>query len=104
MTAEIARSKRNIRIGDTVQVTNTSGLHGMDKYIGVSGVVTKVYDYEASEMVLFESGEGMDKMEYQFPWHVLSKPCANCDHGHGSSGVGFFGMRCSVCDGAKVVG
>ena len=39
--------------------------------------------------------------EYAFPG---SKPCANCDRGHGPSGLTMFGMRCSVCDGAKVVG
>lgn len=32
-----------------------------------------------------------------------TKPCPNCDHGNGPSGVSFFGMRCSVCNGSKVV-
>lgn len=95
---------RYIRVGDTVHVTNTEGLPEMDRYIGVSGVVTKVLDYECSEMVLFESGEGLVKLEYMLPWHILAKPCPNCDHGHGPSGLTMFGMRCSVCDGAKVAG
>lgn len=30
------------------------------------------------------------------------KPCPNCDHGNGSSGVGMFGMRCYTCNGSKV--
>jgi hypothetical protein len=35
--------------------------------------------------------------------HTTSpKPCTNCDHGNGSSGVSIFGMRCYTCNGKKV--
>lgn len=33
----------------------------------------------------------------------LAKPCPNCDHGNGSSGLTMWGLQCSVCNGEKVV-